>query len=71
MVPGKLITDFFALQIYFNISLKSLVTLFKEKASNIWIQEEIAGFEFQYKSLNFPPSCPDYAWRSYERELLY
>ena len=35
MVPGKLITDFFALQIYFNISLKSLVTLFKEKASNI------------------------------------
>ena len=24
----------------------------------MWIQEELAGFEFQYKSLNFPPSCP-------------
>ena len=44
--------------------------LFKEKASNMWIQEEIAGFEFQYKSSNFPPSCPDYPWCNYESELL-
>ena len=36
--------------------------LFKEKASNVWIQEDLAGFEFQYKSLNFSPSCPDNAW---------
>ena len=39
--------------------------------ANIWIQEELAGFEFQYKSLNFPPSCPDYPWCNYERQLLY
>ena len=39
--------------------------------SNIWIQEEIADFEFLYKSSNFPPSCPDYPWCNYERELLY
>ena len=25
------------------------------------------GFEFQYKSLNFPPSYPDYPWCHYER----
>ena len=29
------------------------------------------GFEFQYKSLNFNPSCPDYPCCNYERELLY
>ena len=43
----------------------------KEKASNIWIQEELGGFEFQYKSLNFLPSCQDYPWCNYGRELLY
>ena len=31
----------------------------------------IAGFEFQYKSLNFPPSCPDYPWCNYDCEFLY
>ena len=25
----------------------------------------------QYKSLNFPPACPDYPWYNYEREFLY
>ena len=35
------------------------------------IQEEIAGFEFYYKSSNFSASCPDYIWCNYERELLY
>ena len=32
---------------------------------------ELADFEFQYKSSNFPPSCPDYPWCNYEHELLY
>ena len=44
---------------------------FKQKASNIWIQEKLAGFEFQHKSFNFPPYCPDYPWYNYEREILY
>ena len=39
--------------------------------SNIWIQEDLAVFEFQYKSLNFPPSCPDYPRCNYEREPVY
>ena len=48
-----------------------LVTLLKEKASNLWIQEEIAGFECLYKSSSFLLSYPDYPWCNYERELLY
>ena len=50
---------FLATQIYC-FELVNKFILFKEKASNVWIQEELAGFECQYKSLNFSPSCPDY-----------
>ena len=42
-------------------------TFQRERGKYIWIQEDQAGFEFQYKSLNFPPSCPDYPWCNYER----
>ena len=41
------------------------------KVRNIWIQENWAGFEFEYKSLNFPPSRSDYPWCNHEGELLY
>ena len=42
-------------------------TFQRERGKYIWIQEQEAGFKFQYKSLNFPSSCPDYPWCNYER----
>ena len=35
------------------------------------IEENCAGFEFQYTSLNFLPSRSDYPWCNHESELFY
>jgi len=56
----KLIMDFYTLQILCIVSFNSQVTLFKEKVSNVLIQEELVGFEIPFKPLNFPPSYADY-----------
>ena len=34
------------------IGIESQLILPEEKASNIWIQEELAGFEFQFLACN-------------------
>ena len=46
--------------------------LFSKRKHQIYeLRKNKLTFEFQYKSSIFPPSCSDYPWCNYYRELLY
>ena len=49
----------------------SLTHWCKQLTSSIYSFQESVSFEFPYKPLNFPPSCPDCPWCNLRRDLLY
>ena len=53
------------------VPFSSLVKVCKEKVTNIFNQEELVDFEFPYKLLTSPSSCPDYPACPHNCEGVY
>ena len=53
------------------VSVSTSVKVCKEKVTNIFNYEELVDFEFPYKLLTSPPSCPDYLACPHNHERVY